>query len=192
MYTAAVTSSSLDRLAIDLLVLSARFTRLASRESTSSIPRALWRTLAQLDELGPLRVSELAASTHVSQPTATSLLQRLGKRGWVERRPDPDDARAVRVSISDSGRRALERNREVAATAMVHRLERLDDDSRQALAAGLDALRLVLLDASDQATDTDGSVGGTRSSDEPPSDEPLSNEPLSNEPLSDDSTMETV
>jgi DNA-binding MarR family transcriptional regulator len=149
MYDATVPSPSIDQLAIDLLVLSARFTRLASRESTSSMPRALWRTLAQLDELGPLRVSELAASTHVSQPTATSLLQRLGERGWVERRPDPDDARAVRVSISDSGRAALERNREVAATAMVHRLERLDGASRRALAAGLDALRLVLDDASE-------------------------------------------
>jgi DNA-binding MarR family transcriptional regulator len=140
-------SLSTEQLAIDLLVLSARFTRLASRESTSSIPRALWRTLAQLDELGPLRVSELATATHVSQPTATSLLQRLGENGWVDRHPDPHDARAVQVSISRSGRRALEQNRQVAAEAMVHRLERLDDASRQALADGLAALRLVLQDA---------------------------------------------
>ncbi|HET8614140.1 MAG TPA: MarR family transcriptional regulator [Actinomycetales bacterium] len=146
-------SADLDQLAIDLLVLSARFTRLASRESTSSIPRALWRTLAQLDELGPLRVSELAAATHVSQPTATSLLQKLGERGWVERRPDPHDARAVRVSISRSGRRALEQNRKVAAEAMVHRLRRLDDESQAALAGGLAALRLVLQDPPADETD---------------------------------------
>jgi DNA-binding MarR family transcriptional regulator len=137
-----------DQLAIDLLVLSARFARLASRESTSTMPRALWRTLAQLDELGPLRVSELAVAAHVSQPTATSLLQRLGDRGWVERRPDPDDARAVRVRISRAGRRALEQNRKVAAAAVRDRLERLDDASRQALADGLSALRLVLADPS--------------------------------------------
>jgi DNA-binding MarR family transcriptional regulator len=147
-----VPTADLDQLAIDLLVLSARFARLASRESTSSIPRALWRTLAQLDELGPLRVSELAVATHVSQPTATSLLQRLGERGWVERHPDPDDARAVLVSISHGGRRALEENRKVAAEAVVHRLRRLDDDSRAALAGGLDALRLVLQDPPDDPT----------------------------------------
>lgn len=139
-------TTDLDQLAIDLLVLSARFARLASRESTSTIPRALWRTLAQLDELGPVRVSDLATATHVSQPTATSLLQKLGERGWVERQPDPDDARAVQVSISRSGRRALEENRKVAAEAVVHRLRRLDDESRAALAAGLEALRLVLED----------------------------------------------
>lgn len=185
MYSHGVTSSSVDQLAIDLLVLSARFTRLASRESTSSIPRALWRTLAQLDELGPLRVSELAASTHVSQPTATSLLQRLGERGWVERRPDPDDARAVRVSISDSGRAALEHNRKVAATAMAHRLERLDDASRGALAAGLDALRLVLEDASDTAT------SGPSSDRRPSSKRPSDQRPSSKRP-GKHSTMETV
>jgi DNA-binding MarR family transcriptional regulator len=139
-------SAPVDQLAIDLLVLSARFARLASRESTSTIPRALWRTLAQLDELGPLRVSELAAASHVSQPTATSLLQRLGDRGWVERRADPDDARAVHVRISRAGRRALAANRQVAAEAVRGRLERLAEADRQALAAGLAALRLVLAD----------------------------------------------
>jgi DNA-binding MarR family transcriptional regulator len=141
-----VSAPPINELAIDLLVLSARFARLASRESTSSIPRALWRTLAQLDELGPLRVSELAAATHVSQPTATSLLQRLGERGWVERAPDPDDARAVQVRISRAGRQALKENRQVAARAVLPRLERLDESSRQALADGLKALRLVLED----------------------------------------------
>jgi DNA-binding MarR family transcriptional regulator len=141
-----VSAPPVDKLAIDLLVLSARFARLASRESTSTMPRALWRTLAQLDELGPLRVSELAAASHVSQPTATSLLQRLGDRGWVDRRPDPDDARAVRVRISRAGRRALAANRQVAAEAVRGRLERLTKADRQALAAGLAALRLVLED----------------------------------------------
>ena len=146
MYDARVSAPPVDKLAIDLLVLSARFARLASRESTSTMPRALWRTLAQLDELGPLRVSELAAASHVSQPTATSLLQRLGDRGWVDRRPDPDDARAVRVRISRAGRRALAANRQVAAEAVRGRLERLTEADRQALAAGLAALRLVLED----------------------------------------------
>jgi DNA-binding MarR family transcriptional regulator len=146
-----VNASPVDQLAIELLVLSARFARLASRESTSTMPRALWRTLAQLDELGPLRVSELAAVSHVSQPTATSLVQRLGERGWVERRPDPGDARAVRVRISRAGRRALQQNRTVAAAAVRGRLERLEDADRQALAHGLAALRLVLADSEDHA-----------------------------------------
>lgn len=158
--------NDVDQLAIDLLVLSARFTRLAARESTATMPRALWRTLAQLDELGPVRVSDLAAATHISQPTATSLLQRLGERGWVERGSDPDDARAVRVRVTDAGRQALAGNRAAAAAAMAPRLARLDDESRQALSDGLSALRLVLQDADD---DRDDAAGHT-----PPRSEPRS------------------
>ena len=54
------------------------------------------------------------------------------------------------MQISRAGRRALEQNRKVAAAAVRVRLERLDDASRQALAGGLAALRLVLADAHDQ------------------------------------------
>ncbi len=173
MYDVRVSAPPVHQLAIDLLVLSARFTRLASRESTSSIPRALWRTLAQLEELGPVRVSELAAASHVSQPTATSLLQRMGERGWVDRRPDADDARAVQVRISATGRRALAHNRKVAATAMVSRLERLDDASRQALADGLTALRLVLDDPG-RADDLDTTAVDTTAVDTSATGAPMS------------------
>ena len=63
--------TELTDLAVELLVASARFTRLAARESRASIPHALWRSLSQIDELGPLRVSQLAAADRCSQPTAT-------------------------------------------------------------------------------------------------------------------------
>src|ERR687889_15677 len=96
-------------LAVHLLVVSARFTRLAARETPSAIPRALWRALAQLEELGPTRVSDLAAADRVSQPTATTLVQKLVERGWAERCTDPRDARAVRVTITDGGARCSPR-----------------------------------------------------------------------------------
>ena len=96
--------SDLTELAVELLVTSARFTRLASRESQSSIPHALWRALSHIEELGPLRISELAAADRCSQPTATTMVQRLEQRGWVRRAADPDDSRAVRVAVTAAGR----------------------------------------------------------------------------------------
>jgi hypothetical protein len=62
----------------------------------------------------------------------------------------------VRVRISRSGRRALAANRQVAAEAVRGRLERLTASDREALAAGLAALRLVLADPpADPLTGTD-------------------------------------
>src|SRR5689334_3394914 len=112
-------------LAIELLVVSARFTRLAARETPTAIPRALWRALAQLEELGPMRVSDLAAVDRVSQPTATNLVQKLVEHVWAERTTDPADGRAVLVSISGDGRAALAGTRDAAAAALAPRLSRL-------------------------------------------------------------------
>ena len=132
------------RLAIELLVVSARFTRLAARETPTAIPRALWRALAQLEELGPMRVSDLAAVDRVSQPTATNLVQKLVLHGWAERTADPSDARAVRVTITDEGRAALTATRDAAAAALVPRLHRLDAVALRTLQSGVEALRQVL------------------------------------------------
>ncbi|WP_460446454.1 MarR family winged helix-turn-helix transcriptional regulator [Angustibacter aerolatus] len=131
-------------LSAQLLVTSARLTRLAARVSGASAPVALVRSLAQLEEQGPLRVSELAALDRVSQPTATTLVQKLAERGWADRGADPVDARAVLVTITPAGRQVLAQVRTAAAEALVPRLERLDEASRRALADGVTVLaRLV-------------------------------------------------
>jgi DNA-binding MarR family transcriptional regulator len=138
------TDEELRTLAVDLLVQSARFTRYVSRRSGDEMPRALWRGLAQIDELGPLRVSDLAVADRISQPTATTIVQRLVERGWVERREHPDDARAVLVDVSPAGRRVLAEQREAAGRALVPDLEQLDADTRRDLARGVAALRALL------------------------------------------------
>jgi DNA-binding MarR family transcriptional regulator len=132
------------RLAVELLVTSARFTRLVAREAPPVIPHALWRALAQLEELGPARVNDLAVADNVSQPTATVLVQKLVERGWAERCRDPADGRAVRVWVTDAGRTALSEARRTAAEALLPRLCRLDDDELRALEAGVAALGMLL------------------------------------------------
>src|SRR6476660_10135947 len=97
-----------EAVANDLLRSAARLSRWASRHASFDVPFAQARLLALLDELGPSRVSVLAAADHSSQPTITTQLQRLEASGWVHRGSDPDDARATLVSLSEDGRAALE------------------------------------------------------------------------------------
>ncbi|GER84462.1 MAG: MarR family transcriptional regulator [Thermogemmatispora sp.] len=52
--------------------------------------------------------SQLAACLGVEPPTATKMLQRLERAGLIERRTDPEDARIVRIYLTERGR-ALER-----------------------------------------------------------------------------------
>lgn len=53
-----------------------------------------------LAEEGSLTQAEIAQRTHVEQPTAAALLQRMAKAGLIETSPDPRDRRATRIGLS--------------------------------------------------------------------------------------------
>lgn len=60
--------------------------------------------LAQLDDGGPARMCELAATCGVSQPSTTELVGRFQRDDLVARFTDPQDKRATLVDITTSGR----------------------------------------------------------------------------------------
>ena len=96
--------------------------------------------LAALRDHGPQRITALAASEVVAQPTMTTLVGRLERDGLVRRGGDPGDARAVLVTITPEGLARLLRIREARAAAIEDRLAELDPDEREALSAALPAL----------------------------------------------------
>ncbi len=80
-------------------------------------------TLAQariFQRIGPLgtRLTDLAEQAQVTKQTAGALVDQLEAAGYVQRRPDPHDARARRVCISDRGARAW-----AVATAELDRIQ---------------------------------------------------------------------
>jgi DNA-binding MarR family transcriptional regulator len=118
------------------------------RESLRAAPRELSRTatsvLATLRDQGACRVTELAASEAVAQPSMTTLVGRLEKSGYVERAADPDDRRAVRVSITREGRDVLKRSSEARHGVLGSHLADLAAGDRALIAAALPALdRLI-------------------------------------------------
>src|SRR5262245_661878 len=77
-------------------------------------------TLAQgrlVARIGPdgTRLTELAESAQVTKQTAGSLVDQLEAAGYVERVPDPTDARARLVRIAPKGLEAQATAREVEA-----------------------------------------------------------------------------
>lgn len=56
--------------------------------------------LVALAEKGSLTQTEIAQRTHVEQPTAAALLQRMDAAGLLDRSPDPRDRRSTRISLS--------------------------------------------------------------------------------------------
>ena len=97
-------------------------------------------TLRRLERTGPSRLCELHAPEGVSQPAMTQLITRLEKEGLARRGSDPEDGRAVVVSITDAGREAVARRREGRTRALAAMLEQLPAQEHAALVAALPAL----------------------------------------------------
>lgn len=57
---------------------------------------------------GELSPGQLLAQTLVTSGTMTNRIDRLEERGLVRRRPDPHDARGIRVQITAAGRRRVD------------------------------------------------------------------------------------
>lgn len=151
----------------EVLGVVARLNRWATRNADLPIPPAQARLLAQIEELGTMRLGDLARADHCSQPTMTSQVQRLQGRGWVDRIVDPGDGRAVLVSLSDAGRTVLAdvRARRTAAVAPV--VQRLSGADRERLHDALDVLRVLLTTASCRADDDERQGDGQTSSSAP-------------------------
>ncbi len=130
----------------DLLTVVARLNRMATQQSDLPLPYAQARLLAQVEQQGASRISELAAADHCSQPTMTTQVQRLEAAGYVERRSDPTDARAVLVSVTPAGAAVLTRTRAARAAVVVPHLERLTPERLATLADAVDILRDLLQD----------------------------------------------
>jgi DNA-binding MarR family transcriptional regulator len=80
------------------------------------------QALALLAErAGGLRAKEIAAHLAVSPPTIADTLAALERKGLVARAPDPADARAMRVMLTDEGQkvgRALAQSKSQVTTAL--------------------------------------------------------------------------
>ena len=60
--------------------------------------------LLPLFETEPLRIGEIAARSRLSKQTMTTMVRLCERDGLVERRPDPADARAARIVLTDRAR----------------------------------------------------------------------------------------
>ncbi|GAA1523544.1 DNA-binding MarR family transcriptional regulator [Agromyces terreus] len=125
----------------DLVSVNSRLTRLAASASGNTESPAIWRTIAVLRDLGPMRLGELARVSRVSQPTMTKLVRALDERGWVRRIADAGDARAWLISADPSGIAALDAWREEIAAVLEPTFDDLSDDEVATLAASVEIVR---------------------------------------------------
>jgi DNA-binding MarR family transcriptional regulator len=134
----------MENLATDLDARLAALWQVLARHDKRELNRTAASVLTTLRDRGARRITELAESEAIAQPSATTLVGRLERDGLVQRAPDPDDARAVRVHLTDAGLKRLAERRAARAVLLEARLARLTDDERAALTAALPVLDKML------------------------------------------------
>ena len=98
-------------------------------------------TLATLNRTGPRRITDLALSEGVAQPSMTALVSTLERSGHVRRGSDPNDRRASLVTLTDRGREYVLQRRATGADSVASVLDDLSRSERDALAAAVPAMR---------------------------------------------------
>lgn len=134
-----------DRLAGELAPRLARLVITLRRETAAGgLSRVQLTVLAALDGTGPRRITDLAALEQITQPSMTALISRMERAGWVCRQADPQDRRAVLVTMTPAGRRQYDVALSAYVAALARRLRRLRPDEQNALGRAISALDVML------------------------------------------------
>jgi DNA-binding MarR family transcriptional regulator len=129
-----------DQIGFILRKVSQRHTAIFGAAFGSDLTAPQWATLAKLYESGPTSQNQLGRLVALDAATIKGVVDRLGTRGFITTSPDPDDARRVRVTLTEAGRKEAERGFPIAAEITEETMAPLDAGQRAQLIALLKAL----------------------------------------------------
>jgi DNA-binding MarR family transcriptional regulator len=117
---------AIERVASTLLGRAARLTRLLMRSGAHELSRTEMGVLSTLSD-GSRRITQLAQTEALAQPTVTQLVDKLEGRALVARARSGEDARVVMVEITAAGTACLEEVRAEIRANMREALAGLPD-----------------------------------------------------------------
>ncbi len=112
--------------------------------ATSAISMAQLSIMMNLQDNGPLRISQIADLEAIRMPTASNAVNHLEQMGLVSRVRDVSDRRGVRVRLTDEGTRQLEKITEERVEQLATLLNGLTDEELQQVKNTLPLLDRVL------------------------------------------------
>ncbi|MFC5993218.1 MarR family winged helix-turn-helix transcriptional regulator [Pseudonocardia hispaniensis] len=117
--------------------------QLRTQDAQAGLTPTRLTTLAVLESDGPLRVGALAERLGISAPTMSRIVECLDERQLVRRTPDPDDHRAIRITLSAAGSSLLGALRRRRTGLLADRIGHLDARGLAVLAAALPVLEAL-------------------------------------------------
>jgi DNA-binding MarR family transcriptional regulator len=76
-----------------------------------AITPSQWIALLEIDSRGTSSVKEIASALHITSSATTQLVDSLVKSGYIIRKPDPHDRRAVSLTLSTKTKNNIKKMR---------------------------------------------------------------------------------
>jgi len=105
-----------------------------------NLTRVKWLALGIIANSPDLTQAELSAELELGNAAVGRLVDRLEHRGFIIRKPDPDDRRAYRLSLTDTAKNLLDHLKDTAAELRNDVLDGFSASEVKALNKGLNRL----------------------------------------------------
>lgn len=110
------------------------------RARAHGLTQTQWQALAALSNRQGIKQAELAELLQVQPISLARLIDRMEASGWIQRRPDPKDRRAIQLFLTDKVEPILDEMASAAAQTREAALAGMDDSERQQLHDLLDRI----------------------------------------------------
>jgi DNA-binding MarR family transcriptional regulator len=96
------------------------------------------RVLVMVDTKGPLNLAAVAAGLGVNPSNASRICDRLIRAGLLDRQESQDDRRNITLSLTDAGRRLVNKVMKHRRASIIRVLRDMDPDDRELLTTAFD------------------------------------------------------
>lgn len=118
--------------------------RFEEEAKTHGITLPQWRVLGQIAMHEGITQVQIATATEIDPMTVSGVLDRLDKRGLIDRYADPTDSRAKLARLTAEGEALYTTARKVGLAMYEASLEGVTEDEREALIGVLSRMRINL------------------------------------------------
>jgi DNA-binding MarR family transcriptional regulator len=118
-----------------------RHTTIFAERMIEELTPTQWAALAKLHERGALSQNLLGRHTAMDAATIKGVVDRLTARGFTTGKPDPTDARRLRIALTTEGRGVVKRAISVALAITEETLRPLSATERKSLMWLLDKIK---------------------------------------------------
>ena len=132
----------------DILVqfpLMARKVALTTRMKTLPVSSVMQFRVLEVLTAGPMTPSEISRVHCISKPNVTTLISKLIEGGFAKRSHDEKDRRVIYVTITDKGKKVVQRKRKIGKEYILKAFDQFNKDETEEIFSAVEKLRNLLI-----------------------------------------------